>query len=71
MRNNHLYNQDIVSIKDFSKEDLEFVFISTDKISTLRANERSELGKGRTLKGQNIFYEPSTRTRMSLLLKLQ
>ena len=63
MRNNHLYNQDIVSIKDFSKEDLEFVFISTDKISTLRANERSELGKGRTL--GYIFYEPSTRTRMS------
>jgi aspartate carbamoyltransferase catalytic subunit len=63
MRNNHLYNQDIVSIKDFSKEDLEFVFISTDKISTLTANERSELGKGRTL--GYIFYEPSTRTRMS------
>src|SRR5690348_6091192 len=63
MRNNHHYNQDIVSIKDFSKEDLEFVFISTDKISTLTANERSELGKGRTL--GYIFYEPSTRTRMS------
>jgi aspartate carbamoyltransferase catalytic subunit len=63
MRYNHLYNQDIVSIKDFSKEDLQFVFISTDKISALTANERSELGKGRTL--GYIFYEPSTRTRMS------
>ena len=63
MPNNHLYNRDIVSIKDFTKQDLEFVFSSTDKISTLRPNEKSELGKGRTL--GYIFYEPSTRTRMS------
>src|ERR671935_2090672 len=63
MPNNHLYNQDIVSIKDFTKQDLEFVFSSTDKISTLRPNEKSELGKGRIL--GYIFYEPSTRTRMS------
>ncbi len=63
MPNNHLYDRDIVSIKDFSKQDLEFVFRSTDKISTLRPNEKSELGKGRTL--GYIFYEPSTRTRMS------
>ena len=63
MSNNHLYNRDIISIKDFSKQDLEFVFYSTDKISSLRPNEKSELGKGRTL--GYIFYEPSTRTRMS------
>src|ERR671930_2521105 len=63
MPNNHLYNQDIVSIKDFTKQDLEFVFRSTNKISILRPNEKSELGKGRTL--GYIFYEPSTRTRMS------
>jgi aspartate carbamoyltransferase catalytic subunit len=63
MPNNHLYDRDIVSIKDFAKQDLEFVFSSTDKISTLRPNEKSELGKGRTL--GYIFYEPSTRTRMS------
>jgi aspartate carbamoyltransferase catalytic subunit len=63
MPNNHLYNQDIVSIKDFTKQDLEFVFSSTDKISTLKPNEKSELGRGRTL--GYIFYEPSTRTRMS------
>jgi aspartate carbamoyltransferase catalytic subunit len=63
MSNNHLYNRDIISIKDFSKQDLEFVFYSTDRISSLRPNEKSELGKGRTL--GYIFYEPSTRTRMS------
>src|SRR5919198_133123 len=63
MHNNHLYNQDIVSIKDFTKQDLEFIFSSTDKISNLKLNEKSELGRGRTL--GYIFYEPSTRTRMS------
>ena len=63
MPNNHLYDRDIVSIKDFTKQDLEFVFSSTDKISSLKPNEKSELGKGRTL--GYIFYEPSTRTRMS------
>jgi aspartate carbamoyltransferase catalytic subunit len=63
MPNNHLYDQDIVSIKDFTKEDLEFIFNSTDKISSLKPNEKSELGRGRTL--GYLFYEPSTRTRMS------
>jgi aspartate carbamoyltransferase catalytic subunit len=63
MPKNHLYDHDIVSIKDFTKQDLEFIFSSTDKISALKPNEKSELGKGRTL--GYIFYEPSTRTRMS------
>ena len=63
MTNNQFYNRDIVSIKDFNKQDLEFIFSTTDKISDLKPNEKSELGKGRTL--GYIFYEPSTRTRMS------
>ena len=60
---NPFYDRDIVSIKDFSKYDLEFVFDATDNISQLKHNQRGELGKGRTL--GYIFYEPSTRTRMS------
>ena len=60
---NPFYNRDIVSIKDFAKDDLEFVFDATDSISRLKHNQRGELGKGRTL--GYIFYEPSTRTRMS------
>lgn len=63
MRTNHFFNRDIVSIKDFTKDDLEFVFNATDKIRTLKANERSQLGSARTL--GYVFYEPSTRTRMS------
>lgn len=63
MKTNHFFNRDIVSIKDFTKNDLEFVFNATDKIRTLKANERSQLGSARTL--GYVFYEPSTRTRMS------
>ena len=60
---NPFYDRDIVSIKDFAKDDLEFVFDTTDSISRLKHSQRGELGKGRTL--GYIFYEPSTRTRMS------
>lgn len=60
---NPFFDKDIVSIKDFTKDDLEFVFDTTNRISRLKTGERSELGKGRTL--GYIFYEPSTRTRMS------
>lgn len=63
MPTNHFYNRDIVSIKDFSQQDLEYIFSTTDKINGLKPNEKSELGKGRIL--GYIFYEPSTRTRMS------
>ncbi len=60
---NHFYDRDIVSIKDFTKADLEYVFSATDKIRAMKPDERSRLGRGRTL--GYIFYEPSTRTRMS------
>jgi aspartate carbamoyltransferase catalytic subunit len=29
---NHFFGRDIVSIRDFSRDDLEFIFDSTDKI---------------------------------------
>jgi len=60
---NPFFDKDIVSIKDFIKNDLEYVFEATDTISSLKHSERGELGKGRAL--GYIFYEPSTRTRMS------
>src|SRR2546430_2125216 len=63
MPTNHFFSQDIVSIKDFSRQDLEYIFDCTDRVSALRPNEKAELGKGRPL--GYIFYEPSTRTRMS------
>ena len=63
MAANPFFDKDIVSIKDFTKDDLEYVFDATDRVSGLKPSARGELGKGRTL--GYIFYEPSTRTRMS------
>ena len=63
MPKNNFFDRDIVSIKDISKEDLELLFSYTDKLRNLKPNEKSELGKGRVL--GSVFYEPSTRTRMS------
>lgn len=63
MARNHYYDRDVISIRDFTREELEFLFRFTDRISNLSRTERSGLGKGMTL--GSIYYEPSTRTRMS------
>jgi len=57
------YQKDIISIKDFDKEKLEKVFTITEKIMQLNTSERREICKGKTL--GYLFYEPSTRTRLS------
>lgn len=60
---NPFYGKDIVSIRDFKKEDLDFLFKSTDKLRNMKANEKRELARGRVL--GYLFFEPSTRTRLS------
>ena len=60
---NEFYQKDIISIKDYSKEQLEKIFTSTDKIMQLNSSQRREICKGKTL--GYLFYEPSTRTRLS------
>ena len=60
---NEFYQKDIISIKDYSKEQLEKIFTSTDKIMQLDPAQRREICKGKTL--GYLFYEPSTRTRLS------
>jgi len=60
---NDFYQKDIISIKEFDKEKLEKIFVSTDKIMQLNSTERREICKGKTL--AYLFYEPSTRTRLS------
>ena len=60
---NEFYQKDIISIKEFDKEKLEKIFLSTDKIMKLNLPERREICKGKTL--AYLFYEPSTRTRLS------
>ena len=60
---NEFYQKDILSIKDLPKEQLEKIFTSTDKIMQLNPSDRREICKGKTL--GYLFYEPSTRTRLS------
>ena len=60
---NEFYQKDIISIKDYTKEQLEKIFTFTDKIIQLDSSQRQEICKGKTL--GYLFYEPSTRTRLS------
>ena len=60
---NEFYQKDIISIKDFDKDQLEKIFTYTDKIMQLNPSDRREICKGKTL--GYLFYEPSTRTRLS------
>ena len=58
---NEFYQKDIISIKDYTKEQLEKIFTSTDKIMQLSSSQRQEICKGKSL--GYLFYETSTRTR--------
>ena len=60
---NEFYHKDIISIKDLDRGQLERIFDSTDKIMGLDPAVRREICRGRTL--GYLFYEPSTRTRLS------
>lgn len=60
---NRLDIRDIISIKDFGRDQLEIVFTEADYISKLSYEERSSLCRGKIL--GYAFYEPSTRTRLS------
>ena len=60
---NKFFNRSIVSIRDFTIDDFNYLFDLTDKIQTLSSNERGEIAKGLIL--GYIFYEYSTRTRLS------
>ncbi len=57
---NPFYNRDIVSIKDFQRPDLDYLFHVANEIKTSLPND--------SLKNKSIglmFLEPSTRTRLS------
>jgi len=60
---NEFFQKNIISVRDLDKQKLELIFDSTNKILEIKPNERREIGRGRTL--GYLFYEPSTRTRLS------
>ena len=63
MTGNKFFNRSIVSIRDFTIDDFDYLFDLADKIQTLTPNERGEIAKGLIL--GYVFYEYSTRTRLS------
>ncbi|MBU4245547.1 MAG: aspartate carbamoyltransferase [Nanoarchaeota archaeon] len=58
----NLEGRDIISIEDLTKVDLDKIFSVSEKMLPL-AKQSSDICKGRIL--ANLFFEPSTRTRMS------
>ena len=54
---------DIISIRDLSKDNLEEIYSKTNEIIEMMAEERREIARGKTL--GYLFFEPSTRTRLS------
>ncbi|WP_457754255.1 aspartate carbamoyltransferase [Thermococcus sp.] len=56
--------RDVISIRDFSKEDIEYVLNTAERLEK-KLKERSSLeyAKGKIL--ATLFFEPSTRTRLS------
>ncbi len=60
------YGRDIVSVKQFSRDDLAFIFDVADEMrSIVKRVGATDLLKGYVL--ANLFYEPSTRTSSSFI----
>jgi aspartate carbamoyltransferase catalytic subunit len=62
-RMNEFFQKDIISVRDLDKQKLESIFDATNKIIQVNPKDRREIGRGKTL--GYLFYEPSTRTRLS------
>ena len=60
---NEFFQKDIISVRDLDKQKLEAIFEATNKIITMDPSKRREIARGKTL--GYLFYEPSTRTRLS------
>ena len=67
---NGFYNHDILSVNQFSKEDLDYIFLRANEM--LEMSQRwgtCDLFKGYTL--ACVFYEPSTRTSSSFIAAME
>lgn len=58
-----LRGRDVISVKDMDRDTLEKIFAFTDRVMSMDPGERRELARGCTL--GYLFFEPSTRTRLS------
>ncbi len=60
---NPFYLRDVVSIKDFKREELEYLFGQADRFLEMDYEEKSKYGRGKLM--ALMFFEPSTRTKTS------
>ena len=64
------YGKDILSVKQFSRADLEYIFgVATEMEEMVRRVGSFDLLKGKIL--ANLFYEPSTRTSSSFTAAME
>lgn len=64
------YGQDILSITQFSRNDLDYIFRVADAMRTVVTHVGSlDMLKGKVL--ANLFYEPSTRTSSSFIAAME
>ena len=63
MAANSFFGRDVISVRDLDRRGLEDVFGAAERVMAMPAAERREVARGRTL--GYLFYEPSTRTRLS------
>jgi aspartate carbamoyltransferase len=69
-RTGRFYGKDILSVSQFSREDLEYVFGVAEAMRTMVQHVGTiDLLKGKIL--ANLFYEPSTRTQSSFMAAMQ
>ncbi len=67
---NGFYQKDIISVTQFSKDDLDYIFSRADEMAEMsRRWGTCELLKGYTL--ACLFYEPSTRTSSSFIAAME
>lgn len=69
-RTGRFYGQDILSVLQFSRDDLEYIFGVAEAMRTMVAHIGTiDLLKGKIL--ANLFYEPSTRTSSSFTAAME
>ena len=69
-RTGRFYGQDILSVSQFSRDDIEYVFNVAEAMRTMvRHIGAVDLLKGKIL--ANLFYEPSTRTSSSFTASME
>jgi aspartate carbamoyltransferase catalytic subunit len=60
---NPFYGKDILSIRDFSKDDLEYLFKITNTVMSTNPDKKRQIAADKLL--GLLFYEPSSRTKLS------